>query len=218
MIGLWVTYASASSRSNRIMSTGGFTLAKVYIIFRLILNSFAIAIMVLVLVLSVLSLNSYSSPGIINDNGFIIFDQSVIPLAMTVIAAVAVVCILIFVFSVVVLGRTLSTVNTAKKTLITGIPNRKVSMLAAIVCFLGAFLFVYMITSTIFSASSYVYENIGTAFIGTTIGVLSQVIYATFYIVSGVSIISYRSKMVWLEDLYYRSRFPANNYQNTMRV
>lgn len=179
-IGMWATYAGAFGKDNGRMGTGGLTAIKAIVIFRLvgICCMFLLPIVMLILGLG--------------------FSADLGPENFTVIAIATIVITLILVLFVVYYAKLIKTINVIKGTAKTGVPNKNVSIFAAVMLIISGITgFIDVIISVTDSDFNW---------LSMIISVLSAVVT----LLLGVLIFVYRSRM---SDVMATASYPMQgNY------
>lgn len=131
-VGLWLTFASAASKSQTGMKTGGLTLVKVILIINLVFICIALAAVEIIALVAVVNLaDSY-------------YGSSMVGPLVGVMLGVAIAMTLVILFYV----KAVKTINTIKLTAQNGIPSDKVSVYVAVIAFImGGFTALSIIAS-----------------------------------------------------------------------
>ena len=198
MSGLWAVYAASVSRDNR-PGTAGMTIIFVITILELIGVCLVMLIAMLIIVAALSEANTYSSaiPEIEAT-------QAVLVTVLVILAAVTVFILFYYI-------KICTTISRVKKTLRTGVPDRRVSGFVAVMCFIGGGSAALSGLGNFISASnSEVYEYLSdsvqmSAYLSAASGLLSGL--AQIFI--GVLIFQYKGKMSQLELEAHAVAVPA---------
>lgn len=131
-VGLWITYASAASKSQVGMKTGGLTLVKVILIINLVFKCIVFAIVEIIAIVAIFNIsNSY-------------FGSAMVAPLVGLMIGIAIGMTLIILFYV----NAVKTINTISLTARTGNPSDKVSVYVAVMSFImGGFMVLSIITN-----------------------------------------------------------------------
>ncbi len=158
-VGLWLTYASATNRNYVGMKTSGLTMIKVIYVIELIFSAIWLLvseILILVVAIGVNNLaNSYSD--------YYYYGASYGGASIAIFVVLALIIGAIFAFQIVYNAKIISSINTAKYTINTGVPSDKISGFVAIWSFIcaGGLLF-----------------TLATNFLGSVLGMTSLICFA----------------------------------------
>ncbi len=127
-LGMWLTYASAASKQNSGMSTGGLTLVKTILIIQLVFVCIAIGIVVLAFLVAIAA-----------SMGSLYMEPTVGPAGSVgiVAALVLVIAVAFFILLIVYYAKAIKTVNTISMTARTGKLSDNVSMFVAVMAFIA---------------------------------------------------------------------------------
>ncbi len=120
-IGLWLTYSSAISKSNR-MKTSGLTLVKVVMVFYMVALDVLFGICEIVFLISSVAATSYG-----------VDDGTTILLVVFNILIIAIIAFINVYYAFVI-----KSINTAKRVATTGVASDKVSSFVGVLCFISA--------------------------------------------------------------------------------
>lgn len=132
VIGLWLTYVSLSNRTGPI-STVGLTMIKVINIIELVFMCIAFAIVEIVLIAGMVGVSIVKNDTSSADG------KTLAGLAGGLLVVGAIVLAAVFVLMIVYLSQIISSINTAKRTIATGVASDKVSAFVAVMSFIAAF-------------------------------------------------------------------------------
>lgn len=189
MSGLWMVYGTCVSRNNR-PSTSGLTMIQVINILYLVFFGLGMLILLIVLLIAVAATGSLGEYG--NDMANAAGIGMLV--AFFLIAGIAA---FVFVYYI----KILTTISKVKKTIRTGIPNRKVSGFVAVMCFISGG---FSVLSGLISTAGLAYANIS-----TILTILSSLLSGSLMILIGVLIFLYKNKMQQLEEEMLTPPAPA---------
>lgn len=186
----WLIFASGFNKRPP-MSTAGLTIIKVFMIISIVLISICFAIFLISMLATIASIANYPYSS----------DETAVMVVTTVVG------VAVFAFAILYYAKIVSTINSAKYTINTGIPNCKVSIYVAVINIIGI---VINVISLIFSlitigainsmASYYDYYEIGmqqvmAMFTQDTSMIVANVLNIASSLCFTIVLLNYRSKM-----------------------
>lgn len=201
LIGLWMIFAGAQQRGSAGIPTSGFTIIKVMAIISLVFVCIALALSEIMCVLAIIGISGYYSYANVlpRDYGYGGAENMVSTFATAILVGVAIGALIGFVLVIVYEAKIISTINTVKRTVITGNADYKVSGFVAVMNFILAFFSLFGL------------------FAGGFAALLSEACSITALICFGILIFKYKSAMIRLlsTGAGYDPAFVPNSNVNT---
>ena len=195
-IGLWITYGSCASRKPKV-NTAGLTMIFVVNLILLVLTCLGLLIAMIPTIISAV--------------------QAENTLVTTFTLALGLLYLAIFLFVLIYNIKVCTTISNIRSTLQTGVPDKRVSRLVGLLCYIAGSLIATSGASTLFSAGFLALGNLSdgaslSATLLTLVSAVSYLLTATFMILFGSLIFSYRKKMEALEAEERLNTFKTLSY------
>lgn len=178
ILGMWMTYASAANRREPGMKTAGLTLIKVVVIINAVCMGIVLGLLLLACIIAMSAGSNMRYSGYYGYSGY-----STMRTGETFLMIMTAVLVAVMVLAIVYYVKIVSTINTMKRTITTGVPSDRVSAFAAVMAIIGG----------VFSAISVVsvIKN-GVYTVGGVVGSLCSVVAAITF---GAFLFTYRRTM-----------------------
>lgn len=190
--GLWMIYASAKDKSTIGVKTAGFTMIKVVNIIGIVIMSIAAVVVIVAAVVAFAATSYYFAAY---DS---YYQDEYISVALAVLLIMVFAVIIGVAFSIVFYARVLATINSAKRTIETGVSSGKASGFVGVMCYIIGIIVALNSVSAI-------------AFLGV-FGVLSTLCDAAALIIFGIILFKYRSAQKLNFAPVFSGAMPAAQY------
>ena len=171
-VGLWLTYISFKDKSGAPIKTSGLTMIKVINIIGLVFLCIGCAIVEIVLLVGAFGISQAKNEVSSGDA------KALLNLGSGLMIVLFIVLAIVFTLCIVYFAKVISSINTAKRTIMTGVASDKVSGFVAVIAFISAF----VTFISVFSAEG-------------ASGVLAALCSVTASICFGVLIFQYKKAM-----------------------
>ena len=131
LIGLWMVYASAANRQ-QFLNLQGLALVKGAVVTELVVMAVGMGLVLLVMVLLLIVALVGGAEAVLDS------DAAVAAIGSVVIVLLILLLVGLLVLYIVYYRKTLKSIDAALNTVRTGLPNSKVSIFVAVMCFIGA--------------------------------------------------------------------------------